>query len=129
MIGNYVSKKKKTKKTVEGVSTFCHLEGLDDQSTLDLLTNVFYGNITLDTMKGQAKTMKQKRRCFKKALQIAVNYLAVHNVLFNFCHHDCRFEMWIPKLSMTFSGSPKTSANATATISICPTQSHGSFHC
>ena len=82
LIGNYASKNKnKTKKPIDGVSTLCHLEGLDDQSCIDLLANVHMGNITLDGMRAQAKIMKQKKRCFRHAMLIAKEQLQLRNVL------------------------------------------------
>ena len=80
LIGNYAAKKMKKKKEIDGVSTFCHLEGLDDQSTLDLLTNVFYGNITIDAMRQKAGDMKKKKRCFDQALEHAKELLAIKDV-------------------------------------------------
>lgn len=80
--GNFHQKGKKKKKQVEGVSTFCHLQGLNDQDTLNVLEQVFKGTITADEMRLKIQRLKQEERCFKQSISYIQNRLAINNV----CH-------------------------------------------
>jgi len=80
MRGNYKTKGKKKQKVIEGVSTFCHLQGLNDQEATNVLTQVFNGVITADQMRQMIYKLKQEQRCFKAAVEYIRNKLELNNV-------------------------------------------------
>ena len=82
MRGHYNKKGKKKHKVIEGVSTFCHLQGLNDQEAINVLTQVFKGVITADQMRLKIQKLKQEQRCFSAAIQYIQNNLEMHNVSF-----------------------------------------------
>jgi hypothetical protein len=78
--GHYNAKGKKTKKEIDGVSTFCHLQGVEDDDTYSMLMQVFIGEITLDQMRLRLQKLKGEKRCFRAACDFIHKELAVHNV-------------------------------------------------
>ena len=95
MRGNDNKKGKKKQKVIEGVSTFCHLQGLNDQEAMNVLTQVFKGVITADQMRIMIYKLKQEQRCFKAAIDFIRNKLEIHNVSFRSWLLSCRYEIWM----------------------------------
>jgi hypothetical protein len=85
MKGNYNKKGKKKQKVIEGVSTFCHLQGLSDQEALNVLTLVFNGEINADEMRIKIMKLKQEQRCFNAAMEYLQNQLELKNVRTSLC--------------------------------------------
>ena len=85
----------KKQKVIEGVSTFCHLQGLNDQEAMNVLTQVFKGVITADQMRIMIYKLKQEQRCFKAAIDYIRNKLEIHNVSFRSWLLSCRYEIWM----------------------------------
>lgn len=81
MRGNYNKKGKKKHKVIEGVSTFCHLQGLNDQECINVLTLVFNGEITADEMRTKIIKLKQEQRCFAASIQYIQDELSLLNVI------------------------------------------------
>jgi hypothetical protein len=77
--GHYNAKGKRTKKEIDGVSTFCHLQGVGDD-THSMLNQVFIGEITLDQMRLRLQKLKGEKRCFRAAIDYIQKELAIHNV-------------------------------------------------